>query len=775
MKTIFRILICEDKEQPAKALAEHLLRLTDAFEDVEVIIDLASAGDVLFREVKTVGSVSDAIGMTRSGSRQAPTCDFCKKDLDYDVIVLDIQMTFQARHKLKDYGIPESLVEYAGLYIAQALRQRLEKNEQRTIPAVLVQSAYLLDDPKVKDSEDLKALRDRGVLVDWEKSPLEGESVWKNIASFVRGRILMARLRTRLGTAVFAQLLLAAQGNHNVLIVGRTGAGKDRAARILHTLWLLSNYREQLDTEIRHDSPLPRWEPLNCAGLTDTLARAELFGAVKGAYTDAKFHQLGRCLRASGLISPASQVAVPEEIRKQVTQRLQEVKTIVKQLRSASDDLALASSSDEDTGRPQELISRGLQACQAGVDALNAFLEAGTHKAHELLNLFAQTVGIEGPVSYRRWLRTTDEQRVPEGDELTFELLPLEQLYGTLFLDEIGDLAAPVQPTVLRYLNDYEIQPLGYSGVIGNVRARIIAATNHPDAFRLAGIPDSEQVDRSSRAEFRPDLFYRLAEQVIHIPDLQAQEVQGFVEEVTRQLQHDEGLEPVGFDNEAVEHLRELVENKLIQGQRRELVNIIKMAARVVGSRFRTGLSISQKVDLDLLKSASRPMRLDVAALEALVDAKRNAAEGTSKQQEATTRAPELEPHFDTSGPEGVAFRAGLIGRQQEFASLPTMTRIACAYCASVKPGEGEPWSSVKEDCQQLRVLALVQAQHDNWIRSEHVGDLLRAVPQGDRTCEARLRPILSTFDGSSLREQARAYLRSSLQPDSSVDLLGGE
>ncbi|MEP6707267.1 MAG: sigma 54-interacting transcriptional regulator [Pyrinomonadaceae bacterium] len=68
---------------------------------------------------------------------------------------------------------------------------------------------------------------------------------------------------------------------------------------------------------------------------------------------------------------------------------------------------------------------------------------------------------------------------------------------GTLFLDEIGDLPLDVQPKILRFLQEGEIQPLGEQRPL-KVDVRIIAATNTD----LEGMVE--------RKEFREDLYYRL-------------------------------------------------------------------------------------------------------------------------------------------------------------------------------------------------------------------------------------------------------------------------
>ncbi len=78
---------------------------------------------------------------------------------------------------------------------------------------------------------------------------------------------------------------------------------------------------------------------------------------------------------------------------------------------------------------------------------------------------------------------------------------------GTLFLDEIGDLPLDVQPKILRFLQEGEIQPLGEQRPL-KVDVRIIAATNS----------NLEKMVADGR--FREDLYYRLNVIRLKVPPL---------------------------------------------------------------------------------------------------------------------------------------------------------------------------------------------------------------------------------------------------------------
>jgi DNA-binding NtrC family response regulator len=78
---------------------------------------------------------------------------------------------------------------------------------------------------------------------------------------------------------------------------------------------------------------------------------------------------------------------------------------------------------------------------------------------------------------------------------------------GTLFLDEIGDMPLNLQPKLLRFLEQKELQRLGSTQIV-QVDTRVVAATN-ADLLTLV-----------KEGRFREDLYYRLSSFPVIIPPL---------------------------------------------------------------------------------------------------------------------------------------------------------------------------------------------------------------------------------------------------------------
>lgn len=127
---------------------------------------------------------------------------------------------------------------------------------------------------------------------------------------------------------------------------------------------------------------------------------------------------------------------------------------------------------------------------------------------------------------------------------------------GTLFLDELGELPLELQPTLLRFLDHGEYEPLGAYGQTRHADVTMVGATNRD--LRAAAL----------RGEFRLDLWFRLSVHVVEVPPLRER-----FEDVSAYLQS-RALEGGGtlleaFDDECVALLR----NHAWDGNFRELAN----------------------------------------------------------------------------------------------------------------------------------------------------------------------------------------------------------
>ncbi|MDD6199037.1 MAG: sigma-54 dependent transcriptional regulator [Prevotella sp.] len=149
---------------------------------------------------------------------------------------------------------------------------------------------------------------------------------------------------------------------------------------------------------------------------------------------------------------------------------------------------------------------------------------------------------------------------------------------GTLFLDEVGNLSYEVQVQLLRVLQECRVRPLG--GIEERpIDIRLVAATNE----------NLEQAVAEGR--FREDLYHRLSEFTIYMPQLSERgtDLFLFADLFVRLANEDLSRNVEGFEARAAEMLA----SHTWPGNLRELNNVVKRAVLVARGPYITQEELS--------------------------------------------------------------------------------------------------------------------------------------------------------------------------------------
>ena len=179
---------------------------------------------------------------------------------------------------------------------------------------------------------------------------------------------------------------------------------------------------------------------------------------------------------------------------------------------------------------------------------------------------------------------------------------------GTVFLDEISDVSPSFQVSLLRFLQEGEVKPLG-SDKVTHCNVRIIAAANR------------SLKDLVARGQFRQDLYFRLKGFEFEVPPLRARpdDIAPLAEFFAAKHADAIGRKILGISANAVEKLV-LCE---FPGNVRELENEIRrMVALTADGEYVTTRHMSPALlaSIDLAKREARPFRASSGTLKQQVE-----------------------------------------------------------------------------------------------------------------------------------------------------------
>lgn len=221
-------------------------------------------------------------------------------------------------------GVADTQADAPGMDLARRLNIPTTPDFRSLLKQPLDIVVDVTGNDKVKAA--LEGLRARGVEL---IGGLSARLMWQLIEERIRSKALEEEVRSRYAfdhiiaqdremQVLLKQLPEVARTKSTVLIQGETGTGKELVAHAIHQL------------SPRADKPFIK---VNCPALAEGVLESELFGHVKGAFTGAVTHKIGRFELANsgtifldeiGELSAATQVKLLRVLQEEEFERVGE-------------------------------------------------------------------------------------------------------------------------------------------------------------------------------------------------------------------------------------------------------------------------------------------------------------------------------------------------------------------------------------------------------------------------------------------------------------------
>lgn len=401
----------------------------------------------------------------------------------------------------------------------------------------------------------------------------------------------------------------AASHDRPVMIVGESGTGKEHIAKFIHKQWTRRKKRACPDLVDK----VGRFQVVNCGGLSEKLAQAELFGYIRGSFTGANEHRLGKVFIAAG-IDPLGKSSLTSGKNNSYSQAEADIKRL-------NDGFAALEKAPQEKkfeiflreiliplnclfksdSSPYPTFKRLVSALEDAETKLRNAVDGSGSNGDFYDRLLARSCGLlREPGSNTTGDHPRSESDFDEANEWDLEYAPKEPV-GTLFLDEFADLPLSTQTLLLRFLQDGEVQPMGFSGRILGMNVRIMVATSDSRVAEFAGERINDDLRTSEEKQpLRTDLLHRVRFQVIRTEPVTKDNVErilkGLISQKSNVLWHkravsyfvDEIIKIITPTSSQVGDAPTRLNRRASFGHRRELSRVVDLVweyAQSVGAR----------------------------------------------------------------------------------------------------------------------------------------------------------------------------------------------